>query len=58
MDAIAEVDALVAHTFGLEREEMAHVLETFHRGWDPSKPDYADRYKRVMNHYDRWAEKA
>ncbi len=49
-DAIAEIDALVAHLYGLSRSQLQHVFETFHRGWD-----YSDRLARVLAHYDRWA---
>lgn len=55
--AIAEIDALVALLYGLHRDELIHIFETFRRGWDSSKPDYIDRYGRVMKHYDAWAAK-
>ena len=56
-EAIAEIDALVAHLYGLNRNELNHVFATFHRGWDSSKPDFVERYDRVMKHYDAWAAK-
>lgn len=56
-DAIAEIDALVAHLYGLSRNELDHVFATFHRGWDSSKTDFVERYDRVMKHYDAWAAK-
>jgi hypothetical protein len=30
----AELDALVAHLYGLSRDQVGHVFKTFHRGWD------------------------
>ena len=33
-DLIAELDAVVALLYGLERDDVEHVFETFHRGWD------------------------
>jgi hypothetical protein len=58
LDRVAEIDALVALQFGVNRKQLSHVFESFHRGWDSSKPDYVDRYERVMRHYDVWAAKA
>ena len=49
-DLIAELDAVVAHLYGLSRQQVEQIFETFHRGWD-----YADRLARVLAHYDRWA---
>lgn len=56
-DATCEIDALSALAYGLSRSELSGVFDTFHHGWDSSKPDYVDRYERVMNHYDAWAAK-
>jgi hypothetical protein len=52
-DLIAELDAVVAHLYGLTREHVEHVFTTFHRGWD-----YRDRLDRVLAHYDRWGAAA
>jgi len=49
-DLIAELDAVVAHLYGLDRDDVAHVFQTFHRGWD-----YEPRLAAVLAHYDRWA---
>ena len=49
-DLIAELDALVAHLYGLGRSDVEHIFATFHRGWD-----YAARLAAVLAHYDRWA---
>lgn len=52
-DAIAEIDALVSHLYGLSRDQVEVVFSTFHRGWD-----YATRLSRVLDHYDAWADRA
>lgn len=57
-EAIAEIDAIAARLYGLERDELTHIFETFHRGWDSSKPEYVDRLDRALQHYDAWAAKA
>lgn len=31
---VAELDAVVALLYGLERNQLAHIFDTFHRGWD------------------------
>ena len=47
-ELIAELDAVVSHLYGLQRDQVEHVFETFHRGWDSS-----DRLGRVLAYYDR-----
>ncbi|MBA2278577.1 MAG: hypothetical protein H0W06_12525 [Chloroflexia bacterium] len=46
-ELIAELDALVSHLYGLKRDHVAHVFETFHRGWN-----YAPRLKKVLGYFD------
>ncbi|MCL4286070.1 MAG: hypothetical protein KJ006_00300, partial [Thermoleophilia bacterium] len=46
-DLIAELDAAVARLYGLDRDDVKHILETFHEGWD-----YAERLERVLAHFD------
>ncbi|MFC4904080.1 Eco57I restriction-modification methylase domain-containing protein [Kocuria oceani] len=48
-DLICELDAVVAHLYGLAREELIHVYRTFHRGWN-----YQPRLDVVLEHFDRW----
>lgn len=50
-DLIAELDALVSLLYGLERTDVQHIFETFHRGWD-----YQPRLTAVLAHYDRWSD--
>lgn len=45
---IDELDALVAHLYGLSRSQLEHVFKTFHRGWV-----YASRLERVLAFYDQ-----
>ncbi|MBM3477465.1 MAG: hypothetical protein FJX75_29700 [Armatimonadetes bacterium] len=49
-DMIAELDAVVAHLYGLTEPQLIHIFETFHEGWD-----YALRLKAVLRHYRGWA---
>ncbi|WP_146841527.1 Eco57I restriction-modification methylase domain-containing protein [Cellulomonas composti] len=51
-DLVAELDAVVAHLYGLSREDLTLIFETFHRGWD-----YAPRLAAVLVHFDRWTER-
>lgn len=46
-DAIARVDALAAHLYGLSREQLIHVFEHFQRGWN-----FELRLKRTMEHFE------
>ena len=48
-DLIHELDAVVAHLYGLTEIQTAHVFETFHKGWD-----YTSRLDGVLRHYRSW----
>ena len=48
-DLINELDAVVAHLYGLDECQLTHVFETFHEGWD-----YGDRLESVLRHYRVW----
>ena len=50
---VAELDALVAHHYGLSERHVEHVFATFHRGWD-----YRPRLERVLEHYRAWRHEA
>ena len=52
-DMIAELDAVVAHLYGLSESHLMHIFETFHEGWD-----YQPRLTAVLKHYKAWAGKA
>ncbi|HLT97784.1 MAG TPA: hypothetical protein VK070_13480 [Acidimicrobiia bacterium] len=49
-DGIAELDAVVSHLYGLDEEDVVHIFETFHDGWD-----YTDRLEQVLEHFRRLA---
>ena len=48
-DMIHELDAVVAHLYGLSQRQLVHIFETFHEGWD-----YAERLDGVLHHYRDW----
>ncbi len=52
-DMIAELDAVVAHLYGLTEPQLTHIFETFHEGWD-----YQPRLTAVLKHFAAWAAKA
>ena len=49
-DMIHELDAVVAHLYGLSEAQLVHIFETFHEGWD-----YEERLRSVFVHYHAWA---
>ena len=51
-DLIAELDAVVAHLYGLAEAQLAHIFETFHVGWD-----YRDRLDATLSHFRSWNSK-
>ena len=44
---LAELDAVVAHLYGLDARDLTHIFETFHAGWD-----HADRLARVLRFHE------
>lgn len=50
---IAELDALVSLLYGLTEDQVEHVFDTFHRGWN-----YQSRLEAVLEHYARWKGQA
>jgi hypothetical protein len=44
---VAELDALVTTAYGLDRDDLIHIFETFHEGWD-----YAERLERTLTQFD------
>ena len=49
VDIIDELDAVVAHLFGLSESQLIHIFETFHEGWD-----YEPRLQAELKHFARW----
>ena len=50
---IHELDALVAHLYGLSQDHLIHIFETFHEGWD-----YHARLDATLEHFQHWESKA
>jgi len=50
-EKIYELDAVVAHLYGLTREHVEVIFETFHDGWDSK-----ERLERVLDYYTSWAD--
>jgi hypothetical protein len=51
-DMIRELDAVVAHLYGLSDKQLAHIFETFHEGWD-----YEERLRETLKHFAAWKKK-
>ena len=51
-DMIAELDALIAHLYGLTEQQVSHIFSTFHSGWD-----YKYRLLNTLEHYNRLQSK-
>lgn len=47
---ICELDACVAHLYGLDEDDLAVIYETFHE-----KTDYSERHRVVLEHFRRIA---
>lgn len=52
-ELLAELDAVVAHLYGLSEDDLTHVFETFHTGWD-----HVPHMTRSREHYKKWAERS
>lgn len=50
-DMIHELDAVVAHLYELNRDQLIHIFETFHEGWD-----YHQRLESTLAHFDNWKD--
>lgn len=48
-DLIRELDAVVAHLYGLTELHLRHIFETFHEGWE-----YGERLEATTVHYRAW----
>jgi len=49
LDMIHELDAVVAHLYGLEEKHLTHIFETFHEGWE-----FEARLKETRKHFREW----
>jgi len=52
-DLIAELDAVVAHLYGLDAEDLEVIWETFY-GKIP-RNDYRPSFETVLGHHEAWA---
>ena len=48
-DMIHELDAVIAHLYGLTEAQLVHIFDTFHEGWD-----YQERLDGVLHHFREW----
>jgi hypothetical protein len=48
-EMIYELDAVVAHLYKLNADDLAHIFETFNEGWD-----YSERLAATLTHYKSW----
>ena len=48
-DHIRELDAIVAHLYGLTESQLVHIFETFHEGWD-----HEERLRATLHHFQTW----
>jgi hypothetical protein len=51
-DRIHELDAVIAHLYGLSEAQLSHIFETFHEGWA-----YETRLRATLKHYAEWKGK-
>ena len=51
-DKIYELDAAVAHLYGLSEKQLVYIFETFHEGWD-GQP----RLDSVLKYYYEWKKR-
>ena len=52
-DKIYELDAVVGLLYGLSEEQLIHIFETFHKGWD-----YETHLSKVLEYFHKWSKKA
>ena len=52
LDMIHELDAVVAHLYGLDEKHLVHIFETFHEGWD-----FEPRLKETRKHFREWKQR-
>ena len=48
-DHVRELDAVVAHLYGLTESQLVHIFETFHEGWD-----HEERLRATLHHFRAW----
>lgn len=48
-DMIHELDAVVAHLYGLSEAQLRHIFETFHEGWE-----FGPRLEATLRYFASW----
>ncbi len=48
-----ELDAVVAHLYGLTEQHLVHIFETFHDRWE-----YEERLRATLKHFREWKRRA
>ena len=48
-DLIAELDAVVAHLYGLDTDDLKVIWDTFH-----TTVDHLPNFEAVLDHFERW----
>jgi len=56
-DMIAELDAVVAHLYGLSEKQLRHIFETFHES-DKWKTEMETRLPATLRHFGEWKGRA
>ena len=51
-DLVCELDACVAHLYGLAESDLAVIYGTFHE-----RADYSERHSAVVEHFRRWGRR-
>ncbi|ADJ22726.1 conserved hypothetical protein [Hyphomicrobium denitrificans ATCC 51888] len=49
---IDELDAVVAHLYGLTEDQLRHIFETFHEGWA-----WQERFAAVQVYFQHWIDR-
>jgi len=52
LDATHEIDAIVALLYDLDRKDLVHIFESFHKGWN-----YEQQLRATLVHFDDWKSK-
>ena len=47
---ISENDAIIAHLYGLNEQQLIHIFSNFHRGWD-----HVSRLKLSLEYFEKWS---
>jgi hypothetical protein len=53
VDHIRELDAIVAHLYGLNDHQLQVIYETFHEGWA-----FEEQLRETLKHFEAWRNRA